>query len=159
MWNAVSYFENLCSKLKATNNIYHFSRVSGLGNLEDVLSNFASKNAYFAVDDTDDGATIQSGGSFFNRRSVVVYILKKYSINNMAQRETVMNEARAIYRDVLSRLILDQQLVDDLAYLDTSKVTYYEVPGFFASGTAGLYFIFSIDEPVNLEYNATKWNA
>lgn len=158
MFNFVSYFEILCSKLIATNNIYHFCRVSGLGNMEDVLSNFSSKKAYLAVDDSDDGVTMQRGGAFFNRRSIVVYILKKYNINDMLQREAVMSEARTIYTDLLSKLILDQQTIDGLMYLDKSRIPYYEVPGYFAAGTTGLYFVFSLEEPFNLQYNVEKWN-
>ena len=157
MWNAVNYFETLNGKLKATQGNYKFCRVSGLNGLEDILTNFSSANAFLAIDDTDDGATLQIGGSFFNRRSFVVYVLKKYDINNMVERETVLNETRAIYTNLISKLILDQQNVPELAYLDKSKISFYEVPGYFAAGTTGLYFIFSVDEPINLVYDEKNW--
>jgi len=158
MWNAVDYFETLNGKLKATQGKYKFCRVSGLNGLEDILTNFSAANAFMAIDDTDDGATLQIGGGFFNRRSFVVYVLKKYDINNMVEREAVMNETRGIYTDLISKLILDQQNVSELAFLDKTKVSFYEVPGYFAAGTTGLYFIFSVDQPVDLVFNQANWN-
>lgn len=157
MWNAVEYFQDLHSKLKTTNFDYHFCRVSGLNMLEDVLTNFTRKNAFFAVDDSDDGSTVSNSGGYFNRRTIAIFILKKYTINNMEEREAVLNECRNIYISLLSKILVDKSTVPELMYVDNTRIPYHEVPGQFAGGTTGLYFVISIDEPINLVYNAAEW--
>jgi hypothetical protein len=159
MWNAVSYFETLTGKLKLTKGIYTFCRVTGLNNLEDILANLTTSKAFLAVDDTDDGATIQIGGAYFNRRTVVVYILKKYDFKSQADREDKTNETRAIQNKLLAKLIKDSSEIDDLTYLQKSRFPYHEVPGMFAAGTTGVYFILTLDEPVNLVYDGNDWEA
>ena len=157
MWNAVTYFQTLHSKLKLTNFDYHFCRVSGLNQLEDVLNNYSRKDAFFAVDDSDDGHTVSTSGGYFNRRTIAVFILKKFNINDMVQREEVLNECRSIYISLLSKILVDKNSIPELAYVDNSRIPYHEVPGQFAGGTAGLYFVIAIDEPISLVYNATEW--
>ena len=159
MWNAVSYFEALNGKLKLTKGKYTFCRVTGLNNVEDVLANMTKTKAFLAVDDTDDGATIRrSGGGYFNRRAVVVYLLQKYDIKSQTDRETKVNECRSIYSKLLAKLIKDSTAVDDLQFLDKSRIPYHEFPGMFAAETCGLYFIITLDEPINLVYDATDWD-
>ena len=158
MWNAVPYFENISNKLKLTAGKYHFCRVTGLGYLEDVLANMKTKNAFFAVDDSDDGMTIRKGGAYFNRRSVVIYILKKYNFLRQDEREAVLQETRAIREKITSRLIKDSNEVEEMYYLNKDRMPYHEVSGYFAAGTAGVYFIVTIEEPVNLCYDASDWN-
>lgn len=158
MWNAVPYFENICNKLKLTAGKYHFCRVTGLGYLEDILANMKTKNAFFAVDDSDDGMTIRKGGAYFNRRSVVIYILKKYNFLRQDEREAVLQETRAIREKITSRMLKDSNEVEEMYYLNKDRIPYHEVSGYFAAGTAGVYFIVTIEEPVNLCYDASDWN-
>jgi len=157
MWNAVDYFENLTGKLKLTKADYKFCRVTGLNYLEDILSDIKGSSAFLAVDDTDDGVTIQQGGGYFNRRSVVVYVLKKYDFKNQIDREEKTNETRLIHKKLLAKLIKDSGSVADLAYLDKNRIPYHEVPGMFAAGTTGIYFIITLNEPVELIYDANDW--
>lgn len=157
MWNAVTYFETLMSKLKLTKSTFTFCRVTGLTYLEDVLANYATKKAFLAVDDTDDGVTIQTGGGFFNRRSVVVYILKKYDFKSQEDREEKTNETRVIHQKLLTKLIKDSTIIQEMMYLDKTRIPYHEVPGMFAAGTTGVYFIITINEPVNLVFDESDW--
>lgn len=150
MWNAVDYFENANNTLKLTKGKYTFCRVTGINYLEDVLSNLASSDAFLAVDDTDDGVTIEKGGGYFDRRSIVVYVLKKYDFNNQIDRETKTNETRLIRKKLLAKLIKDSSSVDGLMFLDKTRFPYHEVPGMFAAGTCGIYFIATLNEPVEL---------
>ena len=157
MLNATNYFKEICNTLKETkSDQFHFCRVTGLDYLEDVLAKVKSKNAFFAVDDSDDGVTTCNSGGYFERKSVVVYLLKKYDVKDLLDREVKLNEVRSIYRKILSKLIIDKKNVSALYYLDTN-IYYHEVPGFFAAGTCGLYFIISYSEAVELIYNATDW--
>ena len=158
MWNAVDYFETLNGKLKLTKGLYTFCRVSGLNYLEGILSAPKSATAYLAVDDSDDGVTIKKGGSFYNRRSIVVYILKKYDFKDQIDREEKLNECRVIHKKLLTKLIKDSNEVDDLMYLDQNRTPFHEVAGMFVSGTTGIYFITTLDEPVELIYDDNDWD-
>ena len=44
-----------------------------------------------------------------------------------------------------------------LAYLADDSIPFDEIPGEFAGGTAGLFFTFTVDIPLNLEYNGADW--
>lgn len=157
MWNAVDYFENLNGTLKLTKGIFTFCRVTGLNYLEDIISAQKSATAYLAVDDSDDGMTICQGGGFSNRRSVVVYILKKYDFKSQPDRESKLNDCRLIHKKLLSRLIKDSNEVDDLVYLDKNRIPYHEVEGMFVAGTTGIYFIMTLDESIDLVYDGNDW--
>ena len=116
-------------------------------------------NAFLAVDDSDDGVTISRSSGYFNRRAVVVYVLKKYKMSDMHSRETALNECRKIHTSLITKLIKDSNEVPELHFLDKSRIPYHEMPGMFAAGTTGLYFIITIEEPVNLVYNAAEWES
>ena len=157
MWNSVPYFENINNTLKLTKGKYTFCRVTGLNYLEDILANTRGSNSFFGVDDTDDGVTILKGGGWFNRRSVVVYILTKYDFKSQTDREEKTAETRLIHKKVLAKLIKDSSSVDELMYLDKTRFPYHEVPGMFAAGTCGMYFIVTIDEPTELIHDADDY--
>ena len=151
MWNAVDYFKELAWHLNMTRAKYAFCRVTGLNNLEDILAKQTKYKAFIAVEDNQDGATIRrNGGGYFNRRSVVVYILKKFDTKSQISRETALNETRLIYQKMIAKLISDSSKLDDLVYLDKTRISFHEVPGMFAAETCGLYFLITLDEPISL---------
>ena len=157
MWNSVQYFDNATSKLKLTKNLYKYKKVSGIRNLEEVISDRVN-DKFIAVDDTDDGNTFQgAGGGWFKRRTVIVFILQKYDIKNMQDRETKLNECRVIMNRFQSKIIADAQELEELLYLDKSRMPHYELDDYFANGCTGLYFMISINEPTDLIYNANDW--
>ena len=155
MFDAITYMQQLHSKMKLTKDKYKFSRVSGVGALEEVLESFKREKNFFAIDDSQDGVTFRSGGSYFERRPYTVYILGKAEYGNMDQRETVLTEAKTIYRGILSKLIRDKQ---SIPVLNMENIRFYEVPPAFAFGTSGIYFIFFVENPVNLVYDAAEWD-
>lgn len=158
MWNAVEYFKSLNSRLKLTRGKFIFCRSTGLGNLEELLNKWQKYSSFTVVDDSDDGLTIRRGGGFFNRRSVIVYILKKYNFKSQDDREVKLAEVRTIYSKFLSRLIRDSNDIQELTYLDKTRIPYHEVPGYFSVGTTGLYFIITIDEPTELTFKPEDWD-
>lgn len=160
MFNCADYFKNLHDSHVDLSD-YHFGRVSGLSYLEDLIMNAGKYNKYFLIDDTDEGYSFKGGGyQFYHRRTYTVFILQKYNFNDMAERETKMNQAREIYRDLLSKMMYDEASHQNgLDYLNTSRVSFNEFPGYYANGVCGLYFQFSVDNPVNLEVDGAKWNG
>jgi hypothetical protein len=159
MWNAVEYFKNICNTLKLTvENNYAFARITGINYLEDVLSNIKKEKAFVAVDDTDDGMIVRKGGAYFKKRVVTVYVLRSYKIDDQQQRETRLAECRTIMAKMHARVIHDTLQLPEMHYVDKSRLPYKEVPGYFANGLCGLYFFVTIEEPVNLCYDATDYN-
>ncbi len=156
MFDPVTYMQSLHDKMKLTKEKYKFVKVSGLAELEGILDNFRRHKNFFAVEDAQQGETFRgAGGTYFERRFYTVYILGTAEYGDMEQRAVVLTEAKAIFRNILSKLIRDKLLIP---MLDVEKIRFYEVPPAFATGCSGIYFIFFVDNPVNLTFNATEWD-
>ena len=157
MWNANEYFTSLTNKLLITKNKYTFCRISSIDHLEEILSN-AKQKAFIAVDDTDEGVTMQTpGGGFINRRSVVVFILHQFKTKDFDDRVVKMSEIRTVYKRFLSKILIDSYSVPGIKFLDRGRIPYHELPGVFAVETCGLYFTLMLDEPVELVYDEQEW--
>ena len=50
------------------------------------------------------------------------------------------------------------KLYDELYLLNKDRIKFKELPGYFANGSTGLYFIFTVDFPKQLIYNSDDWN-
>lgn len=171
MFDAYTYFEKLrtenkitCPPAETPNRIeYKLCKITSMQNMEEVLDKFKDAKAYFGVDDTNDGQTMQSANAGYSERRVyVVYLLKKYDIrpaNAMDLQRAALQECRAIYRQICSRLIKDKPVMsNDMVYLHTDRIPYFELPGYMLSGVTGIYFMVTIDQPTDLCYDATQWN-
>lgn len=157
MFDPVEYMQSLHASLKLTKDNYKFCRVSGVNALEELLDNFKRSKHFFAVDDSQDGITFRgAGGGYFERKQYTVYILGRAEYGNMDQREAVLSEARTIFRSILSRLIKDKL---SIPVLSAENIRFYEVPPAFAFGTSGLYFIFTVENPINLVFDAAEWDS
>ncbi len=159
-FDAFQYFENLSKTNKlATSGSYKFCRVTGISNMEEVITNFKKEKAYFCVDDTEDGNIIHAGGSYWERRQYTVFLLKKYTFGNMEEQHLALNECRQIYRQIVKKLILDRShLQNEMTYLKLDHIPFYEIPGYFISGCTGLYFMVTIDIPTDLCYDESEWS-
>ena len=156
MFDPITYMQTLHGSLKTTKDTYKFCRVSGVNELEEVLESFKNNKYFFAVDDSQDGVTFRApGGGYFERRQYTVYVFGRADYGKMDQRETVLSEAKGIFRSILSKLIKDKL---SIPVLSAESIRFYEVPPAFAFGSAGLYFIFTVENPVNLVYNAAEWD-
>ncbi len=156
MFDPIQYMSDLHGKLKLTKEKYRFEKVSGTSALEGVLENFKRNKFFFAIDDSQDGITFRSGGAYFERRPYTVYIIGRADYGNMEQREEILSEAKTIFRSILSKLIKDKL---SIPVLNMEQIRFFEVPPAFAFGTSGLYFIFTVENPVNLVYNAAEWEG
>lgn len=157
MFDPIAYMQTLHSKLKLTKDKYKFCRVSGLSALEEVLDSFKRDKFFFAVDDSQDGITFRGAGAgYFERRPYTVFILGKADYGNMDQRSAILTEAKSIYRNLLSKLIKDKLAIQ---VIDMQSIRFFEVPPAFAFGSAGIYFIFTVENPVNLTYDAESWDT
>ncbi|WP_299576687.1 hypothetical protein [uncultured Sunxiuqinia sp.] len=155
MFDPINYMQTIHSKMKLTKDKYRFCKVSGVGSLEEVLENSRREKHFFAIDDSQDGQTFRKGGGYFERRPYTVFILGRAEYGKMDQREAVLTEAKSVYRHILSKLIRDKLTIP---VLNMENINFYEVPPAFATGCSGLYFVFFVENPVNLVYDAAAWN-
>jgi hypothetical protein len=157
MFDPVAYMQDLHGKLKALKTKYKFTMVSGTDALEGVLQNSRHEKYFFAIDDSEDGITYRgAGGGYFERRQYSVFILGKATYGDMTKRAEVMNEARSIYRSLVSRIIKDKNIIP---VVNTEQIRFNEVPPAFATGCSGLYFHFTVENAVDLKYNAADWES
>lgn len=157
MFDPVAYMMDIHGKLKATMTKYKFTKVSGVDNLEGVLQNSRHESYFFAVDDSEDGITFRgAGGGFFERRQYTVFILGKAKYGDMTKRAEVLDEARSIYRSIVTRIIKDKGTIP---IINTEQIRFFEVPPAFATGCSGLYFNFSVENAIDLVYNAADWDS
>ena len=160
MFDAHKYFEKICQTNKLLiEGKYHFCRVTGISYMEEVIQKFQREKAYFCIDDTEDGTIISnSGNGYFERRQYTVFILKKYSFNNMDEQHAALEECRRICRQIVKKLIFDRSvLANEMTYLHVDRIPFYEVPGYFISGCTGLYFMVTVDIPTELCYEPEDW--
>ncbi|GAP73087.1 hypothetical protein SAMD00024442_6_51 [Candidatus Symbiothrix dinenymphae] len=163
MFDAYTYFSEICEKNKITSaGNYKFCRVSGLSYMEEVIQHFKSENAYFCVDDTEDGTLMNMDKGPVERRQYTVFLLKKYPLrtdDSMTRQHEALNECREIYRQIAKKLIRDKRFLEnDLVYLHLDRIPFYEIPGYFISGCTGLYFMLTVDNPIDLCYDGNEWN-
>jgi len=157
MFDPIAYFQTLSGRLKLTKDKYHFSKISGLSELEGILANRKQHLYHIAVDDSENGVTMEgSGRGFFERRSYTVFLCGVVKSDDMDARAAQLEELRSIYRKFLSKLLLDQSQ-SGLMLIDTSRTPFYELPGSFADGVVGLYFMITVDNQINLSYESTDW--
>jgi hypothetical protein len=157
IFNSVTYMQLLHSKMKLTKDKYKFTTVSGVDELEGILSGFKTSKFFFAVEDSQDGMTFRgAGGGYFERRPYTVYIVGRADYGNMEQRATILAEAKKIFRNIQSKLIVDRT---NIPMINLESIRFFEVPPAFATGCAGIYFIFFVEIPVNLVYNAAEWTS
>ena len=157
MFDPIAYMRTLHGKLKATKTTYKFTEVSGVDNLEGVLQNSRHEKKFFAVDDSEEGITYRgAGGGYFERRQYTVFILGKATYGDMVKRAEVLVEARRIFRSLVTKLIKDKS---SIPLVNLEQIRFFEVPPAFATGCSGLYFNFTVENPIELIYNAADWES
>lgn len=159
LFDAIVYFKALCNrnKLAKANNFYPCA-CSGINSLQEVLENFRRQSAFFAVDDTNDGVTERRSGGFFKKRTFTIFIMKRYKIDNMADRQEALDICRELSAQVHSRLLRDrEEMNNELVYLNADNVYTRELGEYFISGCTGLYFMIDVSEPIDLTYKDEEW--
>jgi len=134
-------------------------RCSGLYYLEELLANLRSQKAFVCVSDTSEDATHRQGGGWFKRRVFTVFILMRYNTRSQQDYSEKLAICRELFRQFHSRFIVDEaDLANEMAYLAVDEIRSRELGGDFLNGTTGLYFMISMDEPLDLQYNGEEWD-
>ena len=148
LFDYIEYFRSLWRQNKlAQQEQFKFCTCSGIETLQGPLQQFRTANAFFCVDDTNDGATFRgrNGGWF---------------MKDMATYTAALAKCRTLFRQLLTRMLIDEDaLSNEMVYLRTESVLSRELGQYFLNGCTGLYFMVEVAEPIELTFDATEWQS
>lgn len=159
-FDSEAYFAGLCENNRlAVDNGFRFCTCSGIESLQGPLDRFKTANAFFCLDDTNDGALFRGrAGGWYKKRTFTVFILHRYTLRNEDDRTEKLAICRALFRQIISRMLVDSDdLQNELVYLHTENVMSRELGLYFMNGCTGLYFMIDVSEPVDLKYDNEEW--
>lgn len=156
-WDAVNFFETLTDEnLLAREEKFTFCRVSGLDGFEEALETMQSSVAFVCVSDIAGGYT-ELNNTPRTRRVKTVFLAMRHALNDMAARQECMDTMRELFRQFMSKLILEKtKLEQHCIYLDP-RITFTEIDRYFASGCACAYFQIAVDVFTDLRYDKGEW--
>lgn len=157
-WDAAAFFEILTDTNRlARQEGFTFCRVSGLDGLEDAVNQMQSASAFVCVSDIADGYT-ELNNTPRTRRVKTVFFAMRHAAEDMAARSECMEIMRELFRQFMSRLILEKvKLEQNCIYLDP-RISFNEIDRYFFNGAAGAYFQIAVDVFTDLRYNSDEWN-
>lgn len=157
IWDATEYFEHLT----ATNRLakregFTFCRVSGLDGFEEALENMQHATALVCVSDIANGYT-ELNNTPRTRRVKTVFFAMRHKIDDMRARNTCMDIMREVFRQFMSKLILEKtKLENHCIYLDP-RISFNEIDRYFFSGCACAFFQVAVDVFTDLRLNPDEW--
>lgn len=156
-WDAVNFFETLTDEnLLARKEKFTFCRVSGLDGFEEALESMQSSVAFVCVSDIAGGYT-ELNNTPRTRRVKTVFLAMRHALNDMAARQECMDTMRELFRQFMSKLILEKtKLEQHCIYLDP-RITFTEIDRYFASGCACAYFQIAVDVFTDLRFDYKEW--
>ena len=156
-WDATAFFE----QLTATNRLaksegFTFCRVSGLDGFEEALDNMQQSLAFICVSDIANGYT-ELNNTPRTRRVKTIFMAMRHKIDDMRARNTCMDTMREVFRQLMSKLILEKtKLENHCIYLDP-RISFNEIDRYFFSGCACAYFQIAVDVYTDLRLNPDEW--
>ena len=156
-WNATAFFKQLTEQNKlAQEQGFKFCRVTGLQGFEEALGRMQTATAIIAVDDSSQGYTDLTN-SPHTRRIKTVFFAKRHAIDDMAARGRCLDTMREVFRQFMSRLILERtRLEQNAIYLD-QRIQFQEIDEYFFSGCACAYFQVAVDTFTDLRFRYSEW--
>lgn len=156
-WDATEYFEELTASNKlARSEGFTFCRVSGLDGFEEALENMQRSTALVCVSDIANGYT-ELHNTPRTRRVKTIFLAMRHKIDDMAARNTCMETMRELFRQFMSKLILERtKLENHCIYLDP-RISFNEIDRYFFSGCACAYFQVAVDVFTDLRLNPNEW--
>lgn len=161
-FDSEAYFSTLCNSNKfSVKHGFRFCTCSGIEQLQGPLQSFRATNAFFCLDDTNDGSLFQGkSGGWFQKRTFTVFLLHRYDMKREQDRIMVLHRCRELFRQLCTRLLIDSDdLENEMVYLHTENILSRELGQYFLNGCTGLYFMIDVSEPVDLTYNESEWQS
>ena len=159
LFNAEEYFKDIAATNKlCVDEGFRFCTCSGLENLEEAIDKFRKVSNFFIFDDTTEGQEFRgAGGGYYHKRLFTVSLMRRYRIDDMADRAKQLAICRKLFKQIVSKLLKDKEETEKLTYLKTDNILYREYDSAMFNGCTGLYFIVECSEPENLCYNKEEW--
>ena len=156
-WDAITFFKDLTdNNVLAKREKFAYCRVSGLDGFEEALETMQSSVAFVCVSDIAGGYT-ELNNTPRTRRVKTVFLAMRHALNDMAARQECMDTMRELFRQFMSKLILEKtKLEQHCIYLDP-RITFTEIDRYFASGCACAYFQIAVDVFTDLRFNSAEW--
>ena len=156
-WDATAFFASLTDSNKfAKAHDFVFARVSGLDGFEEVLQQLQSATAIVAVSDISQGY-IEVNNSPHTRRVKTVFLAMRHAINDMAARQLCMDTMRELFRQFMSKLILEKTKQEQNNIFLDPRISFQEIDQYFFSGCACAFFQIAVDTYTDLRYDPTEW--
>ena len=157
-WDATAFFE----QLTATNRLakregFTFCRVSGLDGFEEALDNMQQSLAFVCVSDIANGYT-ELHNTPRTRRVKTVFMAMRHKIDDMKARNTCMDIMRELFRQYMSKLILEKTKLEQQCINLDPRISFNEIDQYFFSGCACAFFQVAVDVYTDLRYNPTEWD-
>lgn len=156
-WEATEFFRTITASNKlAAENQFRFCRVSGLQGFEEALETLQTTTAFVCVSDTAPGYTVLNNTPR-TRRLKTVFLAMRHAVGDMDGRLRCMETMRELFRQFMSKLILEKtHLEQNFIYLD-ERITFEEMNEYFFSGCACAHFTIAVDVYTDLSYNEAEW--
>ena len=156
-WDATAFFERLTATNRLAKGLnFTFCRVSGLDGFEEALDNMQQSLAFVCVSDIANGFA-ELNNTPRTRRVKTIFMAMRHKIDDMAARNTCMDNMREVFRQFMSLLILEKtKLEEQCIYLDP-RISFNEIDRYFFSGCACAFFQVAVDVYTDLRYNADEW--
>ena len=156
-WDATAFFEQLTATNRLANREnFTFCRVSGLDGFEEALDNLQQSLAFICVSDIANGYT-ELNNTPRTRRVKTIFMAMRHKIDDMRARNNCMDTMREVFRQFMSKLILEKtKLENHCIYLDP-RIPFNEIDRYFFSGCACAYFQIAVDVYTDLRLNPDEW--
>lgn len=156
-WDAATFFERLAATNRlAVEENFTFCKVSGLEGFEEAVEQMQSTNNFICVSDVADGYT-DLNNTPRTRRIKTVFFAMRHKAEDMEARTECMETMRELFRQFMTRLILEKvKLEENCIYIDP-RITFNEIDRYFFSGCAGAYFQIAVDIFTDLRHNPDDW--
>ena len=156
-WDSSDYFEKLTlSNRFAVSHGFRFCRVSGLDGFQDAIASYQSRAPFVAASDISQGV-LYTDNSPHTERVKTVFIAFPHKVDDMKARESAMDMIRELFRQFMSRLILEKtRLEEQCIYLD-DRVSLSEIDRYTFSGMACAYLQLKVSTYTDLRFNAEEW--
>lgn len=156
-WSATRFFEQLTqTNLLARREGFAFCRVSGLEGFEEALRDMQRASAFVCVSDISDGYT-DLHNTPRTRRIKTVFLAMRHAAEDMDARLECMDIMRELFRQFMSRLILQKTRLEQNCIHIDPRITFNEVDRYFFSGCACAYFQIAVDEYPDLRFSPGDW--
>ena len=165
MFDFISYIKKIFNEnALAKKENFQFGTCSGINALQGAVTKIKTADAFFIADTVTTGGTVKKGPAWYQRRTFTFFILKKVKFGDEENREKTLDLCRELRRQMLSRILHDQQLVlagsSGAAHIsfDLESVASTEYSDMQLSNCCGLYAMINSDEPISLMYEEREWN-